>query len=99
MRHYRIRSPSDRAVDKLEIRVDDGLHKTITRPPLNNRLTTDELPQRNVIVTLLAYSGDPPSLPVSFALQWEGATSTVARKPNLYAVVVGAGNYSSNDGQ
>lgn len=51
------------------------------------------VPPRDSQVTLIAYIGDQPGVPVTMPVKWKGPV-VIDKKPNLYALLIGVSDYA-----
>jgi WD40 repeat protein len=98
--HYRLRSPSGREITRVEVQIDGRPVTPRSAVPVDetadSKAVALTVPQRDSEVTLIAYIGDQPGVPVSMPIKWKGAAVT-AKKPNLYALLIGVSNYANPD--
>lgn len=94
---YRVRSPSGRPVTRLEIQIDGrpvtprGVAAVDEADDAN--VLALSVPPRDSQITLIAYIGDQPGVPVTMPVKWTGPI-VVDKKPNLYALLIGVSDYS-----
>ena len=55
------------------------------------------VPPRDSEVTLIAYIGDQPGVPVSMPIKWKGPIVAEVKKPRLFALLVGISDYENPD--
>ena len=100
---YAVRPRSGSAIDRVDVLVNGqpvhatGFVKTISKASGNLAVT---LPRKDTAVSLIAYSGDLTSAPVSIMLRYvPSASSGVADllKPRLYALLIGVTGYQNPD--
>ncbi len=97
---YRLRSPSGREITRVEVLIDG---RPVTP---RSAVAVDEgadakilaltVPPRDTEVTLIAYIGDQPGVPVTMPIKWKGKIQN-ENKPRLFALLVGVSGYASND--
>jgi WD40 repeat protein/uncharacterized caspase-like protein len=108
---YSLRSPSGLPIDRLDVLADGqpvrttGFEKTGAREAEGRAVVT--LPRKDVVVALIAHSGDLPSAPVTVNLKYDGPAKTRGisvdpgaadlLKPKLYALLVGVTGYQNAD--
>ncbi len=106
---YSLRSPSGLPIDRLDVLADGqpvrttGFEKTGAREAGGRAVVT--LPRRDVVVALIAHSGDLPSAPVTVSLKYDGPSTSPGPspsaadllKPKLYALLVGVTGYQNPD--
>ncbi len=94
---YRVRSPSGRPITRLEIQIDGrpvtprgvaGFDETA-----DAKVLALSIPPRDSQVTLIAYIGDQPGVPVTMPVKWKGPV-VIDKKPNLYALLIGVSDYA-----
>jgi WD40 repeat protein len=94
---YRVRSPSGRPITRLEIQIDGrpvtprGVAAVDDADDAN--VLALSVPPRDSQITLIAYIGDQPGVPVTLPVKWTGPI-VVDKKPNLYALLIGVSDYS-----
>jgi WD40 repeat protein len=95
---YRLRSPSGRTVDRVEVQVDGrpvagrGM-KAVDDYPLTEDLTLEvPVPRRDSTVSLIAWIGDQASEASTVEVKWTGEAPSPAAG-RLYAVMVGVSDY------
>jgi uncharacterized caspase-like protein len=96
-------------IDRLDVLADGqpvrttGFEKTGAREAEGRAVVT--LPRRDVVVALIAHSGDLPSAPVTVNLKYDGPSASPSPspsaadllKPKLYALLVGVTGYQNPD--
>jgi hypothetical protein len=99
---YAARSPTGERVTEVEVLIDGERLQTRDPkslvPTSNDRLRIPlTLPPRNVVVTVVARSGEKASDPVTLKLNWSGPTVPQFAKPKLKALLVGVSDYTNKD--
>jgi WD40 repeat protein len=98
---YTLRSSSGLPIDRLEAFADGekvpvaGFNPTSAREAQGHVVVT--VPRKNTQVSLITYSGDLPSAPVTVSLIYDGPASADLLKPKLYALLVGVTGYDNPD--
>jgi hypothetical protein len=104
---YSLRSPSGLPIDRLDVLADGipvpaaGFNKTTSADAKGKVVAT--LPRKNTKVSLVAYSGDLTSSPVSVKLAYakergiQIGSNVDLLKPKLYALLVGVTGYQNPD--
>lgn len=97
---YRVRSPSGRAVTRIEVQIDGRPIQPRGAVPVEEgddaKTVQLNIPPRDSEVTLIAYIDDQPGVPVTMPVKWKGKQVSTA-KPNLYALLIGVSGYANND--
>lgn len=97
---YRVRSPSGRAITRIEVQLDGRPIQPRGAVPVEEgddaKTVQLNVPPRDSEVTLIAYIDDQPGVPVTMPIKWMGQKVSTA-KPNLYALLVGVSEYDNND--
>jgi WD40 repeat protein len=100
---YRLRSPSGRAVTRLETKIDGRPVTTRGMEAIDESLDLDSeqtititVPRRDSEVSLIAYIDEQPSVAATVSVKWLGAQST-GPKPKLYALLVGVSAYDDTN--
>ena len=102
---YELRSPSGRAVERVDVLIDGRPHKIIALAQQSanaasvrtGKFIAEELPKRDIEMALIAWSGDQASEPARIKLSWAGARAEDLLKPKLYALVIGVSNYVADE--
>ena len=96
---YRLRSPSGRAITRIETKIDGRPVATRGMEVVDESLDVDaertltvRIPPRDSELSLIAYIDEQPSVAVTVPIKWLGTVSTVP-KPKLYALLVGVSAY------
>jgi WD40 repeat protein len=98
---YSLRSPSGLPVDRLDVLADGvpvpaiGFEKTTSAEGQGKVVAT--VPRKDTQVSLVAYSGDLTSAPVTVKLEYYGRSPAELMKPKLYALLVGVTGYANPD--
>jgi len=97
---YGVRSPSGAAVDRVEAFVDGAKVEArgLARPDAGTGTITLRMPAHDAVVSLVAYAGPLASDAARVELKGAGTGSgDAARKPTLYALLVGVSHYEDAD--
>jgi hypothetical protein len=96
---YRLRSPSGLPIDRIDIQLDGRAVKEVGLPLKASDTETEgalklALPARDVVVSLIAWSGDQASVPAETKMIWTGAPADRILKRKLRALIAGVGDYA-----
>ena len=96
---YRLRSPSQRPVTRVEVRIDGQLSESRgfslaeSDYPVEEDLTiTIPIPSRDSTVSLIAFADEQASVPAAVPIKWKGDLAQ-GTKPKLFALLVGVSDY------
>ncbi len=95
---YNVRSPSGLPVTRLDVRIDGRPYQPLkTRGAFNYSGGTAaikvEVPERDVVITLIAHTEFSVSEAVNLEIKWAGERTVSAAKPKLFALLVGISKY------
>ncbi|MCB1432958.1 MAG: caspase family protein [Alphaproteobacteria bacterium] len=101
--NYLLTSPTGRAVTRVEARIDDRPVSTRGAAEVDESLALDtpqsltlDVPPRDVLLSIIAYIGDQPSVAAEIPIRWLGE-KTVEKKPKLFAVLAGISEYNNKE--
>jgi WD40 repeat protein len=100
--HYRVRTPSGRPVDRIEVRIDGQLVDASSARAATEADGTGDganimvipVPAQNGEISLVAYHGSQASAPATIPLLWRGATPKKVER-HLRALLVGVSQYEN----
>ena len=99
MLHYRVRSPSGRAVTRVEVLIDGRPVTSRAAVPVDetegSTVLSLTIPRRDSEITIVPYVGEQAGLKATMPVRWRGRLEALT-KPRLFALLIGISDYENS---